>query len=49
MALTYNQGWHNGCGMYENAYPSESNFGDLDMADGVILTVDLTFKCRTRL
>jgi hypothetical protein len=41
---------YDGCGsviekwVYENAYPSESNFGDLDMADGAVLTVDLTLR-----
>ena len=41
---------YNGCGaeienwVYENAYPSEVIFGELDMADGAFLTIDLTLR-----
>ena len=41
---------YDGCGepieswMYENAYPNEIVFGELDMADGAFLTIDLTLR-----
>ena len=42
---------YNGCGdevleswVYENAYPTEINFGELDYADGTVMTIDLTLR-----